>query len=112
MPLLAAWPGVIPPRTGTRQMSTNLDLFPTCLKLAGVPLPDNHIIDGGDMLPPLLGAAALAHDTLLFYDTRKLVAVRRRHWKYYRSEPRLAAERAALLEPSEATMAANLRDWL
>jgi uncharacterized sulfatase len=93
----------------------------------------------------LAGKSASPHDTLLFYDTRTLVALRHQHWKYHRrfrtdnaefwpllqgpflfdlhadpnesyslieSEPELATELSALLEASDAGMAANLRGWL
>jgi arylsulfatase A len=84
VPFIATWPGVIPPGTSTREMSMNFDLFPTCLQLAGVPLPHDRIIDGKDIMPILSGKSASPHDTLLFYDTRTLVALRHQHWKYYR----------------------------
>jgi uncharacterized sulfatase len=35
-------------------------------------------------MPLLAGQSASPHDTLLFYDTRKLVALRHRQWKYHR----------------------------
>jgi arylsulfatase A-like enzyme len=65
-------------------MSMNFDLFVTCLQLAGVPLPRDRIIDGKDILPVLKGEASSPHDTLFYYDTRTLVAVRYMHWKYHR----------------------------
>jgi arylsulfatase A-like enzyme len=65
-------------------MVINFDLFVTCLNLAGVPLPRDRIIDGQDALPVLTGQAPSAHDRFFYYDTRKLVAVRYQHWKYFR----------------------------
>ncbi len=84
VPFLATWPGVIPPGTSSSTMAMNFDLFPTCLQLAGVPLPKDRIVDGEDILPLLTGTSASPHETLFFYDTRALVAVRHQHWKYYR----------------------------
>jgi uncharacterized sulfatase len=84
VPFLARWPGVIPAGTVSAEMSMNFDLFPTCLGLAGVPLPADRIVDGRDLMPVLTGISDSAHDTLYFYDTRTLVAVRRGPWKYYR----------------------------
>jgi uncharacterized sulfatase len=83
VPFIATWPGVIPPGRTSREMSMNFDLFPTCLRLAGVPLPQDRIIDGRDIMPLLSGESASPHDTLLFYDTRKLVGLRHQRWKYY-----------------------------
>ncbi len=84
VPFIARWPGVIPPGTASPAMCMNFDLFPTCLRLAGVAPPQDRLIDGRDILPVLAGAAASPHDALYFYDTRRLVAVRRGRWKYYR----------------------------
>ncbi len=84
VPFIARWPGVIPAGTLSDEMSMNFDLFPTCLQLAGVPLPTDRIIDGEDILPVLTGMSPSPHDTLYFYDTRTLLAVRRQQWKYHR----------------------------
>jgi uncharacterized sulfatase len=84
VPFIARWPGILPPGTSSPKMSMNFDLFVTCLQLAGVPLPQDRIIDGKDILPVLKGDASSPHDTLLYYDTRTLVAVRYMHWKYHR----------------------------
>jgi uncharacterized sulfatase len=84
VPFLARWPGVIPAGTSSAEMSMNFDLFPTCLGLAGVPLPADRLIDGRDILPLLQGHSPSPHETLYFFDTRNLVAVRRGNWKYYR----------------------------
>jgi uncharacterized sulfatase len=84
VPFIARWPGVIPAGTLRDGMSVNFDLFPTCLQLAGVPLPEDRILDGRDILPFLVGASPSPHDTLYFYDTRTLVAVRHQQWKYHR----------------------------
>jgi uncharacterized sulfatase len=84
VPFIATWPGVIPRGTRSGEMSMNFDLFATCLKLAGAPLPQDRIIDGKDIMPVLAGESRSPHDTLLYYDTRKLVALRHNRWKYHR----------------------------
>jgi arylsulfatase A-like enzyme len=84
VPFIATWPGAIPPGTTSCEMAMNFDLMPTCLQLAGVPLPQDRIIDGKDIMPLLSGRSASPPDTLLYYDTRPLVVLRHRHWKYYR----------------------------
>jgi arylsulfatase A len=85
VPFIARWPGVIPPGATSSEMSMNFDLFVTCLGLAGVPLPQDRIIDGKDILPMLKGEAPSPHNSLYFYNTRTVVGVRRQHWKYYRN---------------------------
>jgi uncharacterized sulfatase len=84
VPFLARWPGVIPAGARSGEMSMSFDLFPTCLELAGIPLPGDRILDGRDLMPVLAGASPSAHDALFFYDTRTLLAVRRGRWKYHR----------------------------
>jgi uncharacterized sulfatase len=85
VPLLARWPGVIPPGTVSGASSMNFDLFTTCMQLAGIPLPQDRIIDGKDILPMLKGEASAPHDKLFFYAVRTPVGVRYQHWKYYRN---------------------------
>lgn len=62
----------------------NLDLFPTCVNIAGVPAPKDRVIDGKDILPLLKGEAPSPHDTFFYYDVRTVVAVRYQQWKYCR----------------------------
>lgn len=84
VPFIARWPGVIPPNSTIDEISVNFDLFPTCLGLAGLPLPDDRIIDGRDILPLLKGKTPSPHEAFFYYDTRTLVAVRQENWKYIR----------------------------
>jgi arylsulfatase A-like enzyme len=84
VPFLARWPGTIPPGTYSDGMSMNFDLFPTVLRLTGIPLPQDRIIDGQDIMPLLAGTGPSPHETLYFYDTRTLLAVRHKQWKYHR----------------------------
>jgi arylsulfatase A len=84
IPGLARWPGVIPPGTTSAGMAVNFDLFPTCLGLAGVPLPDDRIIDGLDLLPLLRGAAPSPRDRFVYYDVRNPAAIRYQNLKYVR----------------------------
>ncbi|KAL3910572.1 MAG: hypothetical protein SGPRY_009006 [Prymnesium sp.] len=53
----AWWPGVV----------SSMDLFPTALDLAGVPLPTDREFDGKSMLPILLHDQPSAHEMLWFY---------------------------------------------
>jgi arylsulfatase A-like enzyme len=145
VPFVATWPGVIPAGTSSGEMSMNFDLFVACLQLAGAPAPSDRIIDGRDIMPVLASQSPSPHDTLLYHDTRTLVALRHKQWKYHRrrttdnagywplkqgpflfdldsdpnesyslleSRPQLASELKAMLDASEAEMAANLRGWL
>jgi arylsulfatase A len=84
VPFIARWPGVIPAGMTNPELSINFDLFPTYLNLAGAAQPDDRIIDGKDILPVLKGESPSPHVIFYYYDTRTLVAVRYRQWKYVR----------------------------
>lgn len=84
VPCLVRWPGVIPAGGVCHGLAVNFDLFATCLKLAGIPLPGDRIIDGRDILPLLKGEAPSPHDTFYYYDGWGLAAVRHGKWKYHR----------------------------
>jgi uncharacterized sulfatase len=84
VPFIARWPGVIPAGTVADGMSMNFDIFATCLAAAGVPLPQDRIIDGRDILPLLKGETPSPHDTLYYYKGKRLLGVRHGNWKYLR----------------------------
>jgi len=67
-PGIVHWPGTILPRIESEPVAT-YDIFPTVLKLAGVPLPADREFDGKDMMPLLTTPGATsAHDaTCIFY---------------------------------------------
>jgi arylsulfatase A len=82
VPFIARWPGIVPAGATSSTMSINFDLFNTCMKLAGMALPDDRIIDGKDILPLLKGETASLHEAFYYYDVRTPVAVRSQQWKY------------------------------
>lgn len=83
VPCVAAWPGRIPPGVVTRAFGTTLDLFPTCLRLAGVPLPSGREYDGFDLGTALFEGGS-GRDPLLFYYAKDdLRAVRAGPWKLH-----------------------------
>ena len=57
MPGIARWTGVIPAGSVTDAAVDTLDLFPTILSLAGVPLPTDRIIDGLNITELLVNPA-------------------------------------------------------
>jgi uncharacterized sulfatase len=84
VPFIARWPGVIPTGVVSGGMSMNFDIFSTCLKLAGIPIPDDRAIDGLDILPMLKGERQSPRNELFFYKGKSLVGVRHKNWKYLR----------------------------
>ncbi len=57
-PGIARWPGHIKPGTTCDVPVIGSDMFPTLLAVAGVEPPTDRVIDGVNVLPALLGAAA------------------------------------------------------
>jgi arylsulfatase A-like enzyme len=66
VPMLARWPGRIAAGAVVDAPAMNIDLFPTLLALAGLPLPTDRIVDGADLAPVWIGGAP-GPDRLLFY---------------------------------------------
>ena len=68
VPMIAHWPGRVTAGRVSDAMAMNIDLFPTLLSLAGLPLPEDRQVDGRDLSGLLLGESeeASPHD-LLFY---------------------------------------------
>lgn len=58
VPGIARWPGRIAPGTTADAPVIGSDLFPTVLRICGVQVPDDRVIDGTDVLPILTGRAA------------------------------------------------------
>ncbi len=84
VPLIARWPIKIKPGSICAEPSSNLDIFPTCLSIAGVNLPNDRIIDGKDITGLLTGGLNKSpHDALYFYHHDKLEGIRVGKWKYY-----------------------------
>lgn len=55
VPYIFKWPGKIQPGSKTEERFIGVDLYPTLLSMAGLPKPENHILDGIDISPLLLG---------------------------------------------------------
>ena len=82
-PMIARWPGRIPPGLVCREPASTIDVLPTMAALAGARLPDRPI-DGKDIRPLLFGepGARRPHDALFFhYLNGQLQAMRSGRWK-------------------------------
>lgn len=77
VPFVACWPGKIPAGQTIETAAMNIDFFPTFLKMAGIPLPEDREIDGRDMMPILTGEQDTpAHEAFYFITGDKVLAVR------------------------------------
>jgi uncharacterized sulfatase len=85
VPAIASWPGHIPAGRVIAAPAMNFDLFPTILRLAGLELPRDRVIDGRDLWPLLSGASdADPHEALYFFNANVIDGARGGRWKYYR----------------------------
>jgi len=85
VPFLARAPGLIPPGSECQALASNLDLFPTCLALAGLAPPADRTTDGADIAGLLTGETEESpHGVLYLYHQGELEGVRAGDWKYLR----------------------------
>lgn len=81
VPAIAWWPGMIKGGQVSESLAATMDLLPTILKLAGVPLPKDREYDGRDIMPLLTGEKTTVRDTVYYYNRTELYAVRKGPWK-------------------------------
>lgn len=67
VPFVVSWPGKLPSGRDYTLPVSSLDVFPTALTLAGVPLPTRRPTDGVDLLPFLTGASTKPPHDRLFW---------------------------------------------
>lgn len=63
-------PGVI------SDLGSTMDLFTTFSNMAGIPVPDDRVVDGVDLSPTLLEHGASPRESILYYRQNELYAVR------------------------------------
>lgn len=80
-PGIAWWPGRIKAGTVNRELACSMDLFNTCLTLAGAPIPSDRIIDGVDMTPMLLGKGPSRRNMVIYYNGDEVYALRKGPYK-------------------------------
>lgn len=86
VPLMVRWPDKIKGGGSSDAIINNIDLYPTLLDLAGVPLPKDHVVDGLSFAPVLLKGEKFPRDTSFswfpYHDAG--IAVRKGDWKLIR----------------------------
>jgi arylsulfatase A-like enzyme len=111
VPMIARWPGRLPPGVVSAEMAMNIDVFPTLLGLADVPLPADRPVDGRDLMPLLADGAASPHENLLFFPVLggEPEAVRDARFKYRASTGQIGRSRPHLTLVDSDTEAHDLR---
>lgn len=80
VPFLVRWPAEIPAGTVTRGPASGIDVLPTVAAAANVPLPEDRIIDGINLIPAITEGASLSQRTLYWAQGRYQV-IRQGNWK-------------------------------
>ena len=139
VPMIARWPGRLPAGVVSDAMAMNIDVFPTLLSLAGLPLPQDRMIDGRDLSAVLTSGAASPHEQLFYFPVFGSLpeAVRDARFKLLRSSgdagrdrphltrldadieahdlrskhPEVAAKLEAALAAGREEFETNLRGW-
>lgn len=81
VPFVVSWPGHLPSGTRYDEAAIQLDILPTALAAAGVPLDGSWQLDGVNLLPYLRGEASGRPHDVLFWRSWGQMAVRSGDWK-------------------------------
>lgn len=86
VPLFVRWPGHVTAGTTSDAVVGCIDLYPTLLDLAGVPVPAAQKVDGVSFAPVLRGTGALTREAYFTWFPHLVpgVAVRKGDWKLIR----------------------------
>ena len=82
VPIIARQPGTLPAGVVTDALSSNLDVLPTLLAMAGMAPPADRELDGADLSAVMTQGAASPHDQIVLFDNNHVAAVRTARWKY------------------------------
>jgi arylsulfatase A-like enzyme len=83
VPAIFQWPGKIKPGITTTAFGTTMDLFTTCIRMAGGQIPTDREIDGRDLSPVLFENQPGWKPMMFYYFGTELWAVRKGPWKLH-----------------------------
>ena len=67
VPLIARWPGIIPTDSVSSVPVSSIDIFPTLLDAAGLPIPEEPPVDGESLLGVMEGREKLTREGLFWH---------------------------------------------
>lgn len=82
VPFIAWRPGTLPAGAVSSALSSNLDLLPTLLAMAGRGSVSDRELDGRDISGVLMAGAPSPHQEIVLFDNAHVAAVRTARWKY------------------------------
>ena len=83
VPFVIARPGTVQSGTTVDAPVVGVDLFPTVLEMAGLPLPDDRIIDGISLVPALTGGPPDGNRVVYFHRLNEVQGLRQGRFKYH-----------------------------
>ena len=83
VPCLTWWPGTIAAGRVSFDLVSELDLFASCLELAGAKIPDDRPIDSISFAPVLRGTGSSSRSHVYHYLDGEFMAVRSGPWKLH-----------------------------
>ena len=88
VPMIARWPGRIPPGVVNDAVTASVDILPTMLHAAGVAVPSDRKIDGKDIWSVLTSSeAASPHEAVFGMKGPNLATVRSGRWRLHVRSP-------------------------
>jgi hypothetical protein len=82
VPMMARWPGTIPPGITCDALVQNIDWAPTLFEIAETTVPDGYRIDGRSLLPLLDDGRSDEWREHLYFEMGYARAVTTKDWKY------------------------------
>jgi uncharacterized sulfatase len=83
VPAIIRWPGHVPPGQVIAEPCGMIDIFPTVLTLADIPLPEGRTIDGRDLMPVLTMGATFVDRPLFGMQGNRLMTIRAGRYKLH-----------------------------
>ncbi len=83
VPLIVARPGTVPAGTTIDTPVVGVDLFPTVLEMAGLPLPGDRVIDGISLVSTLTGGPPPDDRVIYFHVLNEARGLRQGRFKYH-----------------------------
>ena len=97
VPFIVRWTGKLPQGKTDSRPIIQLDVMPTALAAAGIPVRPEWHLDGVNLLPYLTGRSAIAAHDALYWRLGGIMAIRMGKWKLVKMSAEGAADDPATL---------------
>ena len=118
VPLFVRWPEHFPAGGQVEAQCSHVDLFPTFCELAGVPLPDDRVIDGKSLVPLLTAGQGQTHHEFVYHAWDRYFpnpdyrwAISDQRWKLACQVPRTGPAKRVGATAAPASRTPQKTDW-